>query len=66
MKVIKDKKVKPSKKSIPNENLLEDSEQRKEFRGIKSIVMVEQLEKLLRERLITKKEFEKRRRQIGV
>ena len=62
----KDKKAKTSKKSIPGENPLEYSAQRKEYRGIKTKVILKQLEKLKEKGLITKREFENRNKQIGV
>lgn len=67
MRVLKEgKEPKSPRKSLPDENLPRYLAQRKEYREIRIKVILKQLEKMREKGLITKKEFENRKRQIGV
>jgi hypothetical protein len=65
--VIKErKKPRQQKKSIADKRPPRYLVERKEYREIKIKVILKQLEKLKEEGLITKREFENRKKQIGV
>lgn len=67
MKVSKErKKPRPLKKSITDKSFPRYSVERKEYREIKTKVILKQLKKLKEKGLITEIEFENRKKQISV